>query len=169
MGTLYINPYSVRGLVETAFGTAGDTNAGNRSYGSVAGVPYAGFFFTAPGTGEFRQAVWNCSSGANAGNIHGEFWSVSGNNPGAQIGADTANVAVANGDNTFVFANLPIVGGTRYCCVLVSTGGNGNFLTKVNNVSYGSDRDASAITGLDQTAGIDGFNEDWAVTITCAI
>jgi hypothetical protein len=161
---------TIRELIESSLGTYLDT-AGptSRALGVAAGIPIGGFFWTAPADGELRRARWTIASGADGANFHAEHWSVSGDNPSAQISVDTPGVAATNGVNTYTWATaIPIVSGTRYCCVLVSDGGDGNFTAHDNNASFGSDRDASAITSLDQTAGIDGFNNDWTVEIVVA-
>ena len=161
----------LRGLVESSIGTyldsAGETS---RSIGTLSGVPFAGFFWTAPADGEIRRVLWKISSGADGDNFHAEHWAVSGNSPSFQIGNDTPAVVAANGWNTYSWSSPypAIVSGTRYCSVLVSDGGDGNFTAHSDNASFGSDRDASAITSLDQTAGIDGFNNDWTVELVVA-
>jgi hypothetical protein len=167
MGVIYLDH---PGLSESSLGTFADAISTTRVIGTAGSILVAGFFFTPSASGEIRRAIWEIGSGADAANFHCELWSVSGNNPLSQIGSDSDAVAAVNGDNTYTWADPrpAITGGTEYCCVIVSDGGDGNFNTVANNASYGSDRDATTITSLNKTSGIDGANEDWRVEIVVA-
>lgn len=158
-----------RKLQEYSFGTYLNAVQSNRGVGPATGLTVAGFFFTAPNSGEIRRVIWEITSGGDGANFHNELWSVSGNNPLAQIGSDTPTVAAANGDNVFVWASPRphLVKGREYCCVLVSTGGDGNFTTVAPVAAFGSDRHTGTITSLNKTNDI-GVSEDWRVEVVAA-
>ncbi|MCC4240389.1 choice-of-anchor R domain-containing protein [Thalassospira povalilytica] len=136
-------------------GTAGETQTNTAELNSGVGSN-GGMQFTAAASGDVTQATIDIDAVTTPGDYHLEIWSNSGNNPSAQIGADSSTVNIASaGVKTFTWSTGPdLVSGTVYWIILVPEGASNVTAAMCAAVSGFKSCRNNTITSLDASSEV---------------